>query len=82
MKIRLEHTGRLLPAWLMSTVLLAFLISVACGSEPQVAEQGQRTNEEKAPSFELPEARGGMLSLSQLLEERDAVALVFYRGFF
>ena len=82
MKIRLEHTRRLLPAWLMSAVLLGLLITAACGSEPQVAEQGQRTNEEKAPSFELPEARGGMLSLSQLLDGRDGLALVFYRGFF
>lgn len=82
MKIRLEHTGRSLPAWLMSAVLLGLMITAACGSESQVAEQGQRSNEEKAPSFELPEARGGMLSLSQLLEGRDAVALVFYRGFF
>ena len=82
MKIRLEHTRRLLPAWLMSAVLLGFLVTAACGSEPQVAEQGQRANEEKAPSFELPEARGGMLSLSQLLDGRDGLALVFYRGFF
>ena len=82
MKNRLEHTGRSLPALLMSAVLLGFLITAACGSEPQVAEQGQRTDEEKAPAFELPEARGGMVSLSQLLEGHDGLALVFYRGFF
>ena len=82
MKNRLEHTGRSLPAWLMSAVLLGFLIAAACGSEPQAAERQQRPDEEKAPSFELPEARGGALSLSQLLEGRDAAALVFYRGFF
>ncbi len=79
MKVRLEHTGQ---AWLMSAVLLGFMIMAACGPEPQPAEQDQGTNEEKAPSFELPEARGGTVSLSQLLEARDAAALVFYRGFF
>lgn len=82
MKTGLKSVRLSLPTWLMSAVLLGFLITAACGSEPQAAEQGQRTNEEKAPSFELPEARGGMLSLSQLLEGRDAAALVFYRGFF
>ena len=82
MNIRLERAGRLLPAWLMSAVLLGFMIAAACGSEPRAAEQGQGSTEEKAPSFELPEARGGTLSLSQILEGRDAAALVFYRGFF
>ena len=82
MKNRPELAGRSLPAWLMCAVLLGLLVTAACGSEPQAAEQGQRTDEEKAPSFELPEARGGMMSLSQLLEGRDGLALVFYRGFF
>ena len=82
MKIRLEHNRRLLPSWLVSAVLLGFLITAACDSEPQVAEPDRRANEEKAPSFELPEARGGMMSLSQILEGRDAATLVFYRGFF
>lgn len=82
MKIRLENTGRLIPAWLMSAVLLGFMITAACGSEPQAAERQQRPDEPKAPSFELPAARGGMTSLEQLLEGRDGLALVFYRGFF
>ncbi|MXY22099.1 MAG: hypothetical protein F4Y49_12300 [Dehalococcoidia bacterium] len=82
MKTRSASIVRWLTGCLMLTVLLSALIVAACGSEPQVAEQGQRTNEEKAPSFELPEARGGMMSLAQLLEGRNGLALVFYRGFF
>ena len=65
--------------WILSSLLIAILLSVACGSEPQAADSSSREN---APSFELPEARGGMLSLSQLLDGRDATALVFYRGYF
>ena len=82
MKTGLESVRRSLPSWLALAVLLGFTIMAACGSEPQVAEPDRRANEEKAPSFELPEARGGMMSLSQILEGRDAATLVFYRGFF
>ena len=46
----------------------------------------QASNEEPqrspAPMFELPSTQGGALSLTDLLEERDAAVLVFYRGFF
>ncbi len=82
MKTRWARIVRWLPAWLMSAALLGLMAMAACGSEPQAAEPDRRANEEKAPSFELPEARGGMLSLSQILDGRDAAALVFYRGFF
>ncbi len=35
-----------------------------------------------APDFSLSSARGDQVSLSGLIEEHQAVALVFYRGFF
>ncbi len=82
MKTELESVRRSLPSWLALAVLLGALITAACGSEPRAAEDRPDPNEEEAPSFKLPAARGGMMSLTQLLEGRDAVALVFYRGFF
>ena len=82
MKTRLEGLLSSLPALLAFAAILGVLMSAACGSEPQAAEQESRPEEAKAPSFELPESRGGMMSLSQLLEGRDALVLVFYRGFF
>ena len=82
MKTRWARIVRWLPGWLAPTVLLSALVVAACGSEPQAAERQQRPDEEKAPSFELPAARGGMMSLEQLLEGHDGLALVFYRGFF
>ena len=82
MKTKLEEIARSLPAWLVSAVLLSVLLSAACGSEPQAAEPEPMPDEEKAPSFELPAARGDMTSLAQLLEGRDALVMVFYRGFF
>ena len=82
MKTRLEEIARPVWAWLPLAFLLGVLISAACGSDPGAAEREGTPDERKAPSFELPAARGGMMSLSQLLEGRDAAALVFYRGFF
>ena len=82
MKTGLESVRRPLPSWLALAALLGVLITVACGSEPQATEERPDPNEEQAPSFELPAARGGMMSLSQLLDGRDALVLVFYRGFF
>ena len=82
MKTRLEEIARSLPAWLLSAALLGILLSAACDSEPRVAEKKQVADEDRAPAFELPAARGGMMSLSQLLDGRKAAALVFYRGFF
>ena len=82
MKAGLEKIAGLLSVWLLPVALLGILLSAACGSEPQVAEQDRAADEEKAPAFELPAARGGVMSLSQLLDGREAVALVFYRGFF
>ena len=82
MNARLQCRRRSLLAWLVSVVLLGALMSAGCGSESRPAEGETAPSEERAPSFELPAARGGMMSLSQILEGRDAAALVFYRGFF
>ena len=82
MKTGLQYRGRSQLIWLVSVFLLSALAMAACGSEPQATEEIPDPYEEEAPSFELPAARGGMKSLSQLLEGRDALALVFYRGFF
>ena len=82
MKTGFQYRGRSLLIWLVSVSLLIVMTISACGSEPQAVEERPDPNEEVAPSFELPAAQGGMKSLSQLLEGRDAVALVFYRGFF
>lgn len=82
MKTGLQYRGRSLLVWLVSVSLLSVLTMAACGSEPRAAGERPDPNEEEAPSFELPAARGGMMSLSQLLDGRDALALVFYRGFF
>lgn len=35
-----------------------------------------------APDFTLPDVDGNNITLSQLLQQHDAVVLVFYRGFF
>ena len=35
-----------------------------------------------APDFTLPDVDGNNITLSQLLQQHEAVALVFYRGFF
>jgi len=37
---------------------------------------------ETAPGFSLPAAHGREVALTQLLQEHEAVVLVFYRGFF
>ena len=82
MRNRLADVSSLPLAWLAPVVLLGVLALAACGSEPRAAQPNQAPEEEKAVAFELPEARGGMVSLTQLLEGHDAAALVFYRGFF
>ena len=49
-----------------------------CGSD---SDKGVSVDE-RAPAFTLPAADGTSVSLSDLLEERAAAVLVFYRGFF
>ncbi len=42
----------------------------------------QSTDRGMAPNFSLPSAGGNEVALSGLLEEHEAVVLVFYRGYF
>ncbi len=62
------RTGLILLLVLVPAILLA------CGGTPK---EGQ-----PAPAFSLPGADGQEVSLGQLLQEHEAVILVFYRGFF
>lgn len=61
--------------------LLAVAVSAllaGCGSD-----SGKGVSvDERAPAFTLPAADGEPVSLSDLLEDRSAAVLVFYRGFF
>lgn len=50
---------------------LAVLAMAACSSDNG-----------KAPDFSLTDAAGRQVALQDLLQENDAVVLVFYRGFF
>ena len=65
--------------------LLAAALLVGCGSD---SDKGVSVDErapaldEQAPVFTLPAADGEPVSLSDLLEDRAAAVLVFYRGFF
>ena len=40
------------------------------------------TDRGMAPNFSLPSAGGNEVALSSLLEDHEAVVLVFYRGYF
>ncbi len=61
-------------------LLLAAAVTLlaGCGSD---SDKGVSVDE-RAPAFTLPAADGDPVSLSDLLEDRAAVVLVFYRGFF
>ncbi|MBM3948254.1 MAG: hypothetical protein FJ312_03250 [SAR202 cluster bacterium] len=71
MRIRMNRA-----AWFL-LVLLAVVVPfvLACGED--AAPQA-----EKAPAFSLVSSEGAEVSLDNLLEGRDAVVLVFYRGVF
>ena len=56
----------------------ALAVLAGCGSD---SGKGV-TVDERAPAFTLPAADGEPVSLSDLLEDRSAAVLVFYRGFF
>ena len=56
----------------------AMAVLAGCGSD-----SGKGVSvDERAPAFTLPAADGEPVSLSDLLEDRSAAVLVFYRGFF
>lgn len=61
-------------------IVLSLLLPlfVSCNSDPEPAA-GSTTPK---PDFELADAHGGLVSLSDTLEANDAVVLVFYRGNF
>ena len=56
----------------------AMAVLAGCGSD---SDNGVSVDE-RAPAFTLPAADGEPVSLSDLLEDRVAAVLVFYRGFF
>ena len=65
--------------------LLAAALLAGCGSDSDKGvsvEEGAPALDEQAPVFTLPAADGEPVSLSDLLEDRAAAVLVFYRGFF
>ena len=65
----------------MAPLLAAAALAVlaGCGSD---SDKGVSVDDERAPAFTLPAADGEPVSLSDLLEDRAAAVLVFYRGFF
>lgn len=56
----------------------ALAVLAGCGSD---SDKGV-TVDDRAPAFTLPAADGTSVSLGDLLEDRAAAVLVFYRGFF
>ena len=56
----------------------ALAVLAGCGSD---SDKGVSVDE-RAPAFTLPAADGTSVSLGDLLEDRAAAVLVFYRGFF
>jgi peroxiredoxin len=57
--------------------LAAAALAALAGCDSKAVSAGDR-----APAFTLPAAYGTSVSLSDLLENRAAAVLVFYRGFF
>ena len=57
--------------------LAAAAMAALAGCDSNAVSAGDR-----APAFTLPAADGTTVSLSDLLDNRAAAVLVFYRGFF
>lgn len=57
--------------------LTAAAMAALAGCDSNAVSAGDR-----APAFTLPAADGTTVSLSDLLDNRAAAVLVFYRGFF
>ena len=68
----MHHRAVLLP------LAIATLIAFAGCSSNAVSTDGRAP----APAFTLPAADGTSVSLSDLLDNRAAAVLLFYRGFF
>ena len=75
----LRNRARLLRAGLLPLLILMLLPLAACGDSTSESEQAA---ERIAPDFDLPAARGSTASLDDLLANREAAVIVFYRGFF
>ena len=63
---------------LLAAAVAALL--AGCGSDNGAGNEVSMDG--RAPAFTLPAADGEDVSLSDLLEDRAAAVLVFYRGFF
>ena len=61
---------------LLAAAVMAVL--AGCGSD---SDKGVSVDE-RAPAFTLPASDGTSVSLDDLLEDRSAAVVVFYRGFF
>ena len=61
----------------VALLLAAAALAALVGCDSKAVSAGDR-----APAFTLPAADGTSVSLSDLLENRAAAVLVFYRGFF
>ena len=68
----MHHIAVLLPLAIATLIALA-----GCGSNAVSSD-----DRESAPAFTLPAVDGTSVSLSDLLEDRAAAVLLFYRGFF
>ena len=68
---------------LLAVAVAALLAGCGSDSDKGVSvDEGAPALDEQAPAFTLPAADGESVSLSDLLEDRAAAVLVFYRGFF
>ncbi len=73
--MRIFNNGRSGVTGLLALALLATMVVAGCAASiPQPGDN--------APLFELSDANGQPVALAQLRQDRNAVVLVFYRGFF
>ncbi len=76
--------------WLYGVTLVVLVLLVGAGCSSREAETapgftlpaGDSREAETAPGFTLPGPDGQEVALTQLLQEHEAVVLVFYRGFY
>ena len=61
--------------------LLFPVVALSCNGDSEPAPP-QPASGIPAPDFELADAHGGLVSLSDTLDENEAVVLIFYRGHF
>lgn len=67
----------------MKRLLLALTLAIiAVGIAACSSGTGTDNGDATAPDFSLLDAAGRQVELSGLLQDKDALVLVFYRGFF